>query len=68
MYYAVGLNTNDEYAMAASKSQLLKQLELIFPSFKQYPQSDGSFRKRAIKNVLPEPVRIIKLNFAEDQK
>ena len=60
MYYAIGLNTEKQYAMAGKKSELLKKLALIFPSFIQLSQSDGTFRKKSLKKIYPEPLRIIK--------
>ncbi|MCT3390358.1 hypothetical protein [Lentilactobacillus hilgardii] len=60
IFRAVGVNTNKEYAVAKYKAQLMRELALIYPSFRYSWKMDGTYTKQAITPILPEPIRIVR--------
>lgn len=61
-FLAIGLNSNKEYAIARYKSDLVKQINLIYPSTSLNWQQDGHHVRVKRTKVLPEPIRIIQTN------
>ncbi|MCP9333432.1 hypothetical protein [Lentilactobacillus hilgardii] len=59
-FRAVGINSHKEYAMAQHKAELMKKLELIYPSFQQNINLNGRITKQARSKIYPEPIRIVK--------
>ncbi len=59
-FRAVGINSQKEYAMAQHKAELMKKLELIYPSFQQDVTLDGRITKHARSKIYPEPIRILR--------
>ncbi|MFT8617631.1 MAG: hypothetical protein ABF753_03240 [Lentilactobacillus hilgardii] len=58
-FKAVGVNTNKEYAISKYKSELVKQLNLIYPSSRLRWNREGHYVRLACKKILPEPIRIV---------
>ncbi|KRK56831.1 hypothetical protein FD42_GL002565 [Lentilactobacillus hilgardii DSM 20176 = ATCC 8290] len=46
--------------MAQYKAELMKKLELIYPSFQQNINLNGRITKQARSKIYPEPIRIVK--------
>lgn len=59
-FRAVGIKSHKEYAMAQHKAELMKKLELIYPSFQQDVTLDGRITKHARNKIYPEPIRILR--------
>ena len=59
-YQAIGINSHKEYAMAQHKAELIKKLNLIYPTYRNSWRIDGTRTKKANKPIYPESLKIIK--------
>lgn len=59
-FRAVGINSHKEYAMAQHKAELIKKLNLIYPTYRNSWRIDGTRTKQANTPIYPEPLKIIK--------
>lgn len=59
-FYARGLKSHKEYAMAEHRPELMRKLMLIYPSYKISWSTDGTRSMRVKDKILPEPIRVVK--------
>ena len=58
-FLAVGINSHKEYAMAQHKAELIKKLNLIYPTYRNSWRIDGTRTKQANTPIYPEPLMIV---------
>ena len=59
-FLAVGINSHKEYAMAQHKAELIKKLNLIYPTYRNSWRIDGTRTRKENNPIYPESLKIIK--------